>query len=105
MSRRRKRQCFPIFDAGNSPTRASLYTVDLGTRRNRATSKTVKISPSVDGAPFGCNVIDADTALFIVNRLSALLRENLRSVRKREGGDVWDEGYRLKGFRLKCSEL
>jgi hypothetical protein len=90
MSWRRKRQCFPIFDAGNSPTRASLYTVDLGTRRKRATSKTVKISPSVDGAPFGCNVIDAETALFIVNGISAQPGENLS--RANEKGEIRDAG-------------
>ena len=77
MSRRRKRQCFPIFDAGNPPTRASLYTVDLGTRRKRGTSIIVNISPSVDGVPFGWNIVDAETSLFIVKRLSALPIENL----------------------------
>jgi hypothetical protein len=56
----------------------------LGTRRNRATSKTVKISPSVDGAPFGCTIVDAETALFIVNGISAMQMENL-SQREREG--------------------
>ena len=63
---------------------------------------TVKISPSVEGAPFGCNVIDAETALFIVIEISALPRKNLSSVSEREGCDGWDEGYRLKGFRLKA---
>jgi hypothetical protein len=56
----------------------------LGTLRKQATSMTVIISPSVDDAPFGCNVVNAETALFIVNRISALLRENL-SRREREG--------------------
>jgi hypothetical protein len=39
---------------------------------------TVKISPSVEGAPFGCIVIDAETASFIVIEISALARKNLR---------------------------
>jgi hypothetical protein len=94
MSRRRKRQCFPIFDAGNSPTRASLYTVDLGTRRNRATSKTVKISPSIDGTPFGCTIVDAETALFIVNGLSAMQMENLSQRGARGGAE--SEAYLVK---------
>jgi hypothetical protein len=38
---------------------------------------TVKISPSVEGAPFGSNIVDADTALFIVNEISVLPIENL----------------------------
>jgi hypothetical protein len=45
---------------------------------------TVKISPSVDVAPFGCSIIDAETALFIVNGISAMPIENL-SRREREG--------------------
>ena len=39
---------------------------------------TVKISSSVDGAPFGWNIVDADIALFIVDEVSALPIENLR---------------------------
>jgi hypothetical protein len=53
---------------------------------------TVKISPSVDGAPFGSNIVDADTALFIVNRLSALLRENLSQRERSARGEMRDTG-------------
>jgi len=38
---------------------------------------TVKISSSVDGAPFGWNIVVVDTASFIVNELSVLPMENL----------------------------
>ena len=93
MSRRRKRQCFPIFEAGNSPTRASLYTVDLGTRRKWATSMTVKISPSVDDAPFDCDIVDADTALFIMNGISVLPVENLS---RRERSSIRCSKFRVR---------
>ena len=39
---------FPILEAGNSPRRASLYTVDLVHAENRATSDTVRISSEGD---------------------------------------------------------
>ncbi len=77
MSRRRKRQCFPIFEAGSSPTRASLYTVDFGTRRNRATSITVKISLSVELRPSDWSAVAVDPELFMTKNVSAWPQENL----------------------------
>ena len=70
MSRLRNRQCFPILDAGSCPKRASLYTVDFGTRKNRATSVTVKISFSVDGALSTLTLVVAAMALFMTDMLS-----------------------------------
>jgi len=71
MSRRRKRQCFPILDAGSCPRRASLYTVDFGTRRNCATSITVKISLSECAFPFTFALVSAAIALFMTDVVSA----------------------------------
>src|SRR6185312_10478782 len=77
ISRRRKRQCFPIFDAGSSPTRASLYTVDFGTRRNRATSTTVRISPSRAVVSSAWIAVAVETSLFMTPEVSAWRFKNL----------------------------
>jgi hypothetical protein len=69
-------------EAGNSPTRASLYTVDFGTRRNRATSITVRISPSVDAAPSTTISVDAAIVLFMMDILSVFQQQNLSGNKK-----------------------
>ncbi len=64
-SPRRNLQCFPTLDAGSWPNRANLYTVDLGTRRNAATSSAVRISPSNATSPSGFCVVGIKLTSFL----------------------------------------
>ena len=70
MSLLRKRQCFPILEAGSCPNRASLKTVGFGTRRKRATSVTVMISLSEGDTPVTLMLVVVATASFMTDKVS-----------------------------------